>query len=96
MKTPKPTGDATVDAAMRDSFRDLPRWIDCGQVDVVTAGAPISVPHRLGSVPEFFVAMKTTDMEVFATEDLQRQWTSTSVVVVPTVATPFRLYVGKL
>ncbi len=95
MRTPKPTGDARIDAAIRDTVRDLPRIVNCGRVDVVTAGAPIVVQHTLGSVPEFFFVMKWTDVEVTAADDLQRQWTKEAVVVLPSAAVTFTLFVGK-
>lgn len=96
MKTPKQTGDAKVDAAIRDSLRNVPVLYDCGRIDVVTAGEVFPVEHRLGSVPEFIFADKWDQLEVVATEDMRAQWTKDTVVVYASTAGTFRLYVGKM
>lgn len=96
MKTPKSTGDPRVDAAIRDTVRDLPRIVDCGRVDVVTAGEPIVVSHTLGRVPDFIVPNPWQDFNVFFSETLQGQWTDSSVVVVASAAGTFTLFVGVL
>ena len=95
MKAVKKTGDAHVDAVMTDNFRLVPQIVSCGRVDVVTAGAPIVVSHKLGSVPEFFFIMPWSGVEVTAADDLQAQWTKEVVVVLPSAAVTLTLYVGK-
>jgi len=96
MKRPKKTGDPNVDAAIQDTVRDLPRLVSCGRVDIVTAGAPFTVPHKLGEVPDLFDYVAWTDLNVFATDTLQAQWTKDTIVLCSSVAGTITLFVGKL
>lgn len=95
MKTPKKTGDANLDAAMQDSLRDLPRFVSCGRIDVLTANEAFAVPHTLGDVPEFFHYVPWAEGALFAPESVQSQWTEDTVVLVASVAGTFTLYVGR-
>lgn len=94
MRTPAKTGNAGFDAAIADTVRDLPRVVSCGRVETDTI--VFTVRHKLGVKPDFYLWNSWTDIRVFASDELQAQWTRDLIVLCASAQGTINLFVGKL
>lgn len=94
MKRPQATGDARIDAAIRQTVRDLPRVVDCGRVDIAGT-TEFTVTHTLGEVPDFYIVNPWSDVRVFATESNRDKWSSKIIALTASGAGTVTLKVGK-
>jgi len=99
LKTPDRTGNPALDATVQNIVRDFARIVPTGsdmtgRTDASTI--EFIVPHRMGEKPDFFIYFPWSDIRVFATEENQRKWTTTSIAVTASAAGVVTLFVGKL
>jgi hypothetical protein len=95
MKKPQATGDARIDAAIRQTVRDLPRVYECERTDI-SGTDEFTVRHGLGEVPDFYIINPWSDIRVYATEENRSKWTANLIALTATGSGTATIYVGKL
>ena len=89
--------DPDTNSVLRANFRDVPRFISCGRVDVSSAGVEVTIPHKLGEVPDgIYPMIRTAGLTVEVPESSQKKWSIDRVSFVPSATGTIELFVFKL